>query len=324
MADKHEKGVRSKLIWLIPAIIIVLLVIAGVAVYFSFFTSSTEEATLHVESGSVQVFRSNSWVSGTEGMQLKENDRIKTGDGEASVILYESIIIALEKNTEISLKQLSESNPSVKVESGSTWHKFTKLTGVEGYDVETPTTVATVRGTEFEVDYFPELDESQILVGEGTVDVSADGEKQQVSADEKITRSAKNKLQKSKLTPEEKAKVQAKILKNIERLKLLREREISKNKKLIDMARSQYKFTDQDIKDALADIDIGKLDDNELIAKSPVKTASIGKIKKINDEIKKQMNYAETAGVDKEKIINYVRGQLTDADSLRDKLNSTR
>ena len=55
-----------------------------------------------------------------------------------------------------------------------------------------------------------------------------------------------------------------------------------------------YKLTDNDIQMYLDKIDSGEIDDAKLIEKSPIKTDSIAKLKKINDEIKTAMKDIKT------------------------------
>jgi len=112
-------------------------------------------AQLFIDSGIVQVKHTGeSWIIAENAMNLYESDSIKTGeDTSASVILFESSVIRLDSNTEITLQELfeqdGETNVKIKQDSGRTWNTVSKVSGIDNYDVQTPTTVATVRGTAF-------------------------------------------------------------------------------------------------------------------------------------------------------------------------------
>ena len=89
-------------------------------------------------------------------MLLCQSDSIKTGENtSASIILFESSIIRLDNNTEITIKEIlqQEGKTSVKIkqDSGRTWNTVLRMSGIDDYEVHTPTTVASVRGTSFDV-----------------------------------------------------------------------------------------------------------------------------------------------------------------------------
>ena len=164
-----KRGVKILL-----GIVIALVVIGSIAtaiIYNTFFKDEIETAFLTVESGELQVDSGSGWRTVTGEVSLSLKDKVQTLDGTAVITLYESILIALEENTEISLSSLQEEKTAIKQEKGSTWSKFTSVTGIKGYEVETPTTVATVRGTEFGIN----ADDDIIWVAEGKVDVNRGG-----------------------------------------------------------------------------------------------------------------------------------------------------
>jgi len=164
----------------IIGIVAVVVILAGYF-YFQITGSTTVVAFLNVGEGSVQVNQGKGWVAATDEMKLGLNDRVKTlEDGYASVVLFESTIISLEPATEVLIQNLEKAEQRIRQEAGSTWNKFTGLAGVEGLSVETPTTVATVRGTSFGVTMH------SVMVGEGEVEVEMEGEKMMVGAEEKV------------------------------------------------------------------------------------------------------------------------------------------
>jgi len=79
--------------------------------YMSLVSSKMIKAQLNVEQGSVLV--NGESVSG-EAIILKQGDIIETsGNGLATVILYESIVINLESGTKINIDDLSKDNPVI-------------------------------------------------------------------------------------------------------------------------------------------------------------------------------------------------------------------
>ena len=133
-------GVGKKVL-LVLVILIVL--IAGLGYYF-LYSDTVIKAFLTIESGSAQVDKGSGWEAAVDDMKLSKNDKIKVIDGLSVVTLHESVIIELEAGTEVSIASLTKKKLELKQDSGSTWNKFTRVTGVDGYEVETPTSVATI------------------------------------------------------------------------------------------------------------------------------------------------------------------------------------
>ncbi|MBU0461785.1 MAG: FecR domain-containing protein [Nanoarchaeota archaeon] len=151
----------------VAAVVIVIFLIS----FFALRGRAEDIAFLSIENGDVQVNSGSGWEQASDGMALSLNDMIKTGDdGEASVIIYDSAIISLSPNTEVMIADLADDTATVKQNSGSTWNKFIGLSGLKGLEIETPTAVATVRGTEFGIDLTGEEDVSEsLIVAEGEV-----------------------------------------------------------------------------------------------------------------------------------------------------------
>ena len=159
MTSKNKKT-------LIFAVIIILILV--IMVIFAFFPKQKEkiEVKIHVESGLVKI-NENSIV---EESGLKEGDIIETGeDGYARVILYNSIIIALNPNTVIRMDDIAKEHPKVSQERGTTWSTFLSILGVNDYTIKAGNSVASVRGTFFG------YNKNKIIVGSGIVNFSIDG-----------------------------------------------------------------------------------------------------------------------------------------------------
>ncbi len=122
-------------------------------------------AILHIESEAVEVDLGSGYQRAVEGMALSVKHKVRTLNGEASLILHNSIIVALDQDSEIQIDDLDKEHVKITHSAGSAWHKFLDLTGVKTFTVETPQTVATVKGTEFGTTM------DRILVAQGEVEV---------------------------------------------------------------------------------------------------------------------------------------------------------
>jgi hypothetical protein len=280
--NKTNKSKKGIIIGAIAGVVILALIIA----FFTVTGSATSAAFLNIEAGDVQVDTGKGWMPATDGMELDLNDKIKTGaGGEASVILYESAIVSLEPNTEISIAELSDENVAIKQSSGSTWNKFTGLSGLKGMEVETPNAVATVRGTEFGVG----MDDVQVM--EGTVDTEdkESGETLKVPAGKMASR-LEGKLALSDLSEEQYNKLITKMEKNIVRMQNLREKEIAKHPRVVGMLESKLNMNDEQLRQKLKDVDKGRqtLDEEAIMKKAPMKMESLQKVVRITQKIQEQ------------------------------------
>jgi len=280
MAEGKEKKAKKKK----PILLIILLaiiVLIGI-VCALLFVHATAAAILYIESGIAEVDSGSGWQVASDEMQLHLNDKVRTSaSSSASIALYEGEIIRLEENTEVSIEKLSQESITINQKSGSTWNKITKISGIKEYDVETPTTVATVRGTGFGVRISAD---TALLVDEGIVNFKYGSDELDVNAGEKAVTG--DSIDKFALTAEDIAWIAGQKEKDIEILKKLRKLEIAKNSVFVNMIKSSAKITDADIEQGLQDIDEGKLDENELAKKSPVKLPSLEHILKITKQIK--------------------------------------
>jgi len=182
-ATKEKTKIKTRNIYIVVSAVVLLCVIAAV---FMFSTSPSVEAKAKLsfdsETNTVMVkHEGRAWVSAESGMDLYKTDSIKTGDDStASIILFKGCIIRLDSNTEVTIKEIiEEEQTSVTIEqsTGRTWNTVQKMSGIDSYEVKTPTTVASVRGTSFDINV-GEDGITIISVVEGLVNVSQtkDGE----------------------------------------------------------------------------------------------------------------------------------------------------
>ncbi len=164
----------NKFIFIIP--VIVVIVIIGLF-WFFVLNSDVVKAQLIIESGVVEIkHKGNDWLTAENGMILYQSDIIKTGNNtEASVVLFQSSIIRLDSNTEIILKEIiteaEKTSVTIQQNAGRTWNTVLKVSGIDDYEVQTPTTIASVRGTSFDV-YIQSFNLTDVGVGRGVVIIS--------------------------------------------------------------------------------------------------------------------------------------------------------
>jgi len=149
----EPKSMGKKILLILP--IIAIICIVGFVMLT--LTPDVVKAQLIIESGSVQVKHTGSWTEATSGMELYQSDSVRTGyNSSASIILFKGSVIRLDNNTEITLKKIiqqEETSVTIQQDAGRTWNTVKKISGIDNYEVQTPTTVASVRGTSFDVNF---------------------------------------------------------------------------------------------------------------------------------------------------------------------------
>ena len=132
--------------------------------------------TVTIISGDVQVRHSATglFVTATDGEVLTAGDTIRTADGARAVLTYfEGSTVSIEPNSELAIETASWDHDGSTVvvmqqNVGRTWHVVTKLiAGNSKYEVKTPASTASVRGTAFQVD--SDGERTVVTTTEGTV-----------------------------------------------------------------------------------------------------------------------------------------------------------
>jgi len=138
----------------------------------------------------VEINSGATWRRVTESTWIEAGTQVRTNEtGTAQVVFADESVLMIEPNTTITLEQhtVTSEVSTIKIfqEVGRTWSQVEKLLSPKSsYEVETQTTLATVRGTAFGVS----VDQSQTvdyLVAEGQVEakvVKRVGEKLEVLA----------------------------------------------------------------------------------------------------------------------------------------------
>jgi hypothetical protein len=175
-------SIRSllKILILVP----VLSLSFGTSACGSKVAAFTPLTVLSTVGGSVHILKtgSNDWGDGKEGMTLEEGYKIKADSGsKATITFFDGSVIELNGDTEISFDQLvSKTNSSPKIIKigqtiGETTSRVVKLVdSASRYEVDTPSSVAAVRGSTMVVNVTAD-GTTQVYNVEGTISITAQG-----------------------------------------------------------------------------------------------------------------------------------------------------
>jgi hypothetical protein len=133
-----------------------------------YYIALAEEVVVSMFSGNVLVWKNNQWVQVEKGTGLNEKDEIKTLEKSKVVLLFSNgSTITLAENTQIKIESLLSEKLSVYLKNGKVYTKVKPLQKAQVFELKTPVSVASVRGTEFIISYVN--NNSEIIVIEGNV-----------------------------------------------------------------------------------------------------------------------------------------------------------
>ena len=146
-------------------------------------TAAASSSSLEVLDGIVAISRDGAqFVEGRDGDLLQQGDVIRTGDESHAVLtFYDGSTVEVEPNSELIVETLAASTAGdlvmeMRQDFGRTWHVVSRsLTPNSKYEIRTPTSTATVRGTAFLVSVDPN-GASNIATTDGTVHAIAAGQ----------------------------------------------------------------------------------------------------------------------------------------------------
>ncbi len=261
-----------------------IIALLGAAIYGMLFLSKTTQAFLLPEKGLVEVNSGSGFVTVTTQTNVGKNDIIRTSaDSSAVLIIYESILITLEPNTQLSVSDLTKENIQITQNSGSTWNKFTRLNGVTGYTLQTPTSVAVVRGTEFG------LNNERLIVAEGTVDLEANGQTLKITSDEKAD-IGKTGPVKGKLTDKDMDYMISRLEIQTKQLQALRARELEKHAGVVKLIKVQHPTEERSyaVAEMLEAADNDEVDLAQAKANIPLKAVWVNNVFYLTEKIQAQ------------------------------------
>ncbi|HSM02947.1 MAG TPA: FecR domain-containing protein [Acidimicrobiia bacterium] len=152
-------------------------------------SATQESATLHILGGTIEVApEEGDFALATDGQELAAGDTIRTGErGRAEIRWFDGSITRLDRSTTVEIDALYSRDDAVVIEvrqgTGNSYHVVSDLLFASGsrFDVETPTAVAGVQGTEYAV--FVDVEGSTtVAVLDQTVTVTALGGEATVDA----------------------------------------------------------------------------------------------------------------------------------------------
>ena len=166
---------RVRLIVGVAVLGLILALVLGSAGLFGAGRALGSSTTITVIGGDVSIRHgaTSSFAAAVDGEILNPGDTVKTGaDGRAVLTYFEGSTVSVEPNTELTIDAAAAQGNDTIVQMtqtvGRTWHVVTKLvTGSSKYEVRTPASTASVRGTAFTVD--ADTSGTTITTTEGTV-----------------------------------------------------------------------------------------------------------------------------------------------------------
>jgi hypothetical protein len=168
------------LIALLATAVFVGLMVAG---YFFFIKKDSESEknndsetfTLLKETGEIMYKESegDDYVNLNKSeIELESGSFVKTDlDTFAQVILPNNSVVSIDELTEIQI-EFEEDSTNIDQLTGNTWHRVKSLSSGDSYEVKTPNTIASVRGTIFSVGVNETFNYSEIHVADSIVQVS--------------------------------------------------------------------------------------------------------------------------------------------------------
>ncbi len=141
----------------------ITLIIAIIAALFWYQNTEARIGVINIYEGTVDITRSKENIEAKNDTPIFTSDILEVAlNSRASITLEDGSIIRIEAGTKVKISELS-----FNLIRGHMWSNVKPLPEGESFEVETPTLVATVRGTAFDVSYINR--QSRVYVYEGTV-----------------------------------------------------------------------------------------------------------------------------------------------------------
>ncbi len=160
---------------LVPILItILILALLGFGIYFLANNIKSTKFTLVKESGSIfykEKTASDYTELYDEEINLEAGTFVKTdAESYGRIFLPDNSLISLDEKTEVQIT-FADNKADIQQLVGKTWHRVQSVTKGGEYKVQTPNTIAAVRGTIFGVGV-DDKDNSRVFVEESNVDVN--------------------------------------------------------------------------------------------------------------------------------------------------------
>lgn len=164
---------------LIAILVVILMIFVGGFYHFSkkilheAMKTGENSILLYVEDGNVSYkIEGGQFIKATSSpVVIANNTIVYTGLGHASILFPNNSTVALDHYTELAVRY-DDKKVSLYQTLGTTYHRVEALISGSTYEVETPGTVASVRGTKFAVKYDKQTMTTKVSVTEHQVFVA--------------------------------------------------------------------------------------------------------------------------------------------------------
>jgi len=157
--------------WATALVAIALLAYCGQKEQTSVVQDAVPVARLTITKGDVKIVEGESVTAVTSGQVLKAGQLIRTGaDSMAELFVKDQGIIRLSSNTEFGVKRVDASGSEFEQPVGQATVFLKRLKQDSEFSINTPTSVAAVRGTSFMVDVKSKT-ESMFALYDGAIEV---------------------------------------------------------------------------------------------------------------------------------------------------------
>ena len=277
--------------------ILVLLIIAGVSAYAweRHTFASSNKAIAVVQHGEVLVSQPDGTMQAFTGqIELLPGQTLQTLDGEALLTINSDFFIWLRTNSQLTLQTLNASDIDVKLTDGAAWYMHVNASAPQQFTLYTPLDTITPYGTKFYVTYDANTKETSTILVQGSATVSDEFGRIYLTPVEKAYKTDINGLRLVGLTPDDMDIVQSQLKKDYAILTDARMQEINKYGVALNIIKSKYNVTDDDIKYILNQVDTGKISEDDLIKQSPVPLPNLDRIRAITDEAKSTLQVQQS------------------------------
>jgi len=125
----------------------------------------------------IQRIDTKEWRPASRNTILKTNEKIRTGRrSTARIKLKDGTKILILQNSRVEMENLSSIQKTIKLMRGRLRAIVKKIKGAKNFQIKTPIGVASVRGTDFEVEYLEDSEDMTVIVKSGQVGVSRLGD----------------------------------------------------------------------------------------------------------------------------------------------------
>ena len=158
-----------------------LLVCLAVSFSLVFSAGAKVVAAISTLKGAVMIkpFGSRKYIPAYKGQMLKSGEWLKTKDGVfVAIVFLDGSNIKIQQETEVKISSYrmtaKELKTNLEMTKGQAWSNVADQGSGGQFTIKTPTAVASVKGTEFDLAYDSENDETTLIVLAGEVEFAGE------------------------------------------------------------------------------------------------------------------------------------------------------